>query len=201
MKRQIIISIKLFAVLTVLLGIVYPLVVTGVAQLVFRQKADGSLIVQDGKVIGSKLIGQKFDTAAYFSSRPSATDYGALPSGASNLGPSSSKLKQQVEEREKRWLQLNPQATPGNIPPEMLFTSASGLDPHISPKAALQQVDRIVQARHFDDNQKQQLIALIGKLAEHPQFFVLGENRVNVLMLNLALDKLGATTAQTRQTD
>lgn len=198
MKRQIVISIKLFAVLTVLLGIIYPLAVTGVAQLFFGQKANGSLIVQDGKVIGSKLIGQKFDDTAYFSSRPSATDYNALPSGASNLGPSSSKLKQQVEEREQRWLQMNPQAAASHIPPEMLFASASGLDPHISPAAALQQVGRIAQVRHFDDNQKQQLVALVGKLSERPQFFVLGECRINVLTLNLELDKLAGTGPRIR---
>lgn len=192
MKTQLIISIKIFALFTILLGLIYPLFITAVAQLAYSKKANGSLIVQGNKVIGSKLIGQKFDSAAYFSSRPSATDYEALPSGASNLGPSSSKLKQQVAERKVRWEELNSQTASDDIPSEMLFTSASGLDPHISPKAALMQVDRIVRFRNFNNNQRERLQHLIAQLIEKPQFLVLGEYRINVLELNLNLNAIAS---------
>lgn len=190
MKTQLLISIKIFAVLTVLCGIVYPLFITGIAQLIFPEKANGSLIVLDKKVIGSELIGQKFDSIVYFSSRPSATDYNPLPSGGSNLGPTSSKLRQLVTERTSQFAKFNQLSGSEAIPSEMLFASASGLDPHISPKAALLQVDRIVIARHFNDEQKQKLERIISDQTETPQFFVFGEPRINVLALNLALDKL-----------
>ena len=190
MKKQIIISIKIFAVLTVLCGIAYPLLITGIAQLAFPEKANGSLIMKGNKVIGSELIGQKFDSIIYFSSRPSATDYNPMPSGGSNFGPTSSKLKQQIVDRKAQWVKSNPTSDPEKIPSEMLLASASGLDPHISPKAALLQVDRIVKARNFDDSKKQQLLKSISELSEAPQFLILGENRINVLVLNLELDKL-----------
>jgi K+-transporting ATPase ATPase C chain len=193
MKTQLIISIKIFAVLTVLCGVVYPLFITGIAQLVFPAKANGSLILQGNKVIGSELIGQKFDSIIYFSSRPSATDYNPLPSGGSNLGPTSSKLKQLVTERTSQFAKFNLLSGSDAIPSEMLFASASGLDPHISPKAALLQVDRIVKARNFDNNQKQKVIELIASKTESPQFDVLGATRINVLILNLELDKINHT--------
>ena len=190
MKTQLQIAIKIFALFTVLCGIAYPLLITGIAQLAFPEKANGSLIVQGNKVIGSKLIGQKFDSIIYFSSRPSATDYNPLPSGGSNLGPTSSKLKQLVADRTAQFAKFNQLSGSEAIPSEMVYASASGLDPHISPKAALLQVERIAKARQFDNSQKQQLLQVINKLAEAPQFSVLGENRVNVLALNLELDKL-----------
>lgn len=190
MKTQLLISIKIFALFTVLCGIAYPLLITGIAQLAFPEKANGSLIVQDNKVIGSELIGQKFDQDNYFWSRPSATDYSSMPSGGSNLGQTSSKLKQLVADRTTQWIKSNPTSEPGKIPSEMLLASASGLDPHISPKAALLQVDRIVKVRNLDDSQKQQLLKSISELSETPQFSFLGENRINVLALNLKLDKL-----------
>lgn len=190
MKTQLIISIKIFAVLTVLCGVAYPLFITGVAQVVFPAKANGSLIVLDNKVIGSELIGQKFDSIIYFSSRPSATDYNPLPSGGSNLGPTSSKLKQLVIDRTSQFIESNQLSASENIPSEMLLASASGLDPHISPKAALLQVGRIAKARQFNEQQKQQLEKVIADQTESPQFSFLGETRINVLVLNLALDKL-----------
>lgn len=189
MKIQLGVAIKIFAFFTVLLGLVYPLFVTGVAQILFPEKANGSLIIQGDTIVGSELIGQKFDSERYFSSRPSATDYSSLPSGASNLGPSSSKLKQQVADRKAEFIRINELSGSETIPSEMLFASASGLDPHITPQAALLQVDRIVKARHLSETGKQQIIQLIGKLSESPQFGLLGEERVNVLMLNLSLDK------------
>ena len=190
MKKQIIISIKIFAVLTVLCGIAYPLLITGIAQLAFPEKANGSLIMKGNKVIGSELIGQKFDSIIYFSSRPSATDYNPMPSGGSNFGPTSSKLKQLIADRKAQWVKSNPTSDPEKIPSEMLLASGSGLDPHISPKAALMQVERIVKARQFGNDKKQQILKAITELSEAPQFLILGENRINVLALNLELDKL-----------
>jgi potassium-transporting ATPase KdpC subunit len=190
MKTQLIISIKIFAVLTVLCGVIYPLFITGIAQVIFPAKANGSLIMQGNKVIGSELIGQKFDSIIYFSPRPSATDYNPLPSGGSNLGPTSSKLKQLVTDRSAQFTAFNQLSGSEVIPSEMLMASASGLDPHISPKAAFLQVNRIAKARNFSDEQKQKLQKLIAEQTESPQFLVLGETRINVLKLNLELDKL-----------
>jgi len=190
MKTQILIAIKIFALFTILLGLIYPLLITGIAQLTFPEKANGSLIIQDNKVIGSELIGQKFDTIIYFSSRPSATGYNLLPSGGSNLGPTSSQLKQQVADRTTLWVKSNPTSDPENIPAEMLFASASGLDPHISPNAAVLQVDRIAEVRQLSGDKKQKLIQSIKELSEAPQFGFLGEARINVLLLNIELDKL-----------
>ena len=108
MKTQLLISIKIFAFFTILCGIVYPLFITGIAQIVFPAKANGSLIIQDNKLIGSELIGQKFDSEIYFWSRPSATDYSSMPSGGSNYGPTSLKLKQLVADRTAQWMKSNP---------------------------------------------------------------------------------------------
>ena len=190
MKAQIIIALKIFILFTVLLGGIYPLVITGVAQLIFPEKANGSLIVVDNKAVGSKLIGQNFDNDLYFSSRPSATNYNPLPSGGSNLGLTSEKLRQQVAGRKLQFVKANQLPENMPIPSEMLFASASGLDPHISPNAAIIQVGRIENARNFNSTQKQQLFQAINRLTEEPQFLFLGEARINVLQLNLALDKI-----------
>lgn len=190
MKTQIVIALKIFILFTVLLGGIYPLVITGVAQLIFPEKANGSLIAVDNKPVGSKLIGQKFDSDIYFSSRPSAIDYNPLPSGGSNLGLTSEKLKQQVDERKLQFVKANQISESEPIPSEMLFASASGLDPHISPGAAIMQVGRIENARKFNSIQKQQLFQAINRLTEEPQFLFLGEARINVLQLNLELDKI-----------
>lgn len=190
MKAQIVIAIKIFILFTVLLGGLYPLVITGVAQLLFPEKANGSLIVVENKLVGSKLIGQNFDSNIYFSSRPSATDYNPLPSGGSNLGLTSEKLKQQVDGRKLQFVKANQLDENMPIPSEMLFASASGLDPHISPDAAIIQVGRIENARNFNSTQKQQLFQAINRLTEAPQFLFLGEARINVLQLNLELDKI-----------
>jgi K+-transporting ATPase ATPase C chain len=190
MKKQILIALKIFILFTVLLGVIYPLVITGIAQLAFPTKANGSLIVVDNKVVGSKLIGQNFSSDMYFTSRPSAIDYNPIPSGGSNLGLTSEKLKQQVTDRKSQFLKSNRLAENVSVPSEMLFASASGLDPHISPRAAKLQVERIAEARKFDNVQKQQLLQSIKELTEVPQFSILGESRINVLLLNLQLDKL-----------
>jgi K+-transporting ATPase ATPase C chain len=188
--KRLLISLKIFLFITVLTGIIYPLLITGVAQVVFPGKANGSLIVIDNKTVGSKLIGQKFDSKTYFISRPSAVSYNPLPSGGSNYGLTNIKLKNLVAERKKQFIDFNQLDSLTAIPSEMLFASASGLDPHISQKAALLQVDRVAKARNFNTIQKQNLVQSVKNLTETPQFLVLGEERVNVLVLNLELDKL-----------
>jgi potassium-transporting ATPase KdpC subunit len=190
MKTQTIIALKFLLVMTVLTGILYPLFMTGVAQLCFPYKANGSLVLKDGKIIGSELIGQKFDSNIYFWSRPSAIGYNPIPSAASNYGPTSDTLKKLVSARRILFAAKNSISDMTVIPTEMVFASASGLDPHISPHAALLQVDRVSRARNFDSYQKQKLEQSILDLTEKPQFFCLGEKRINVLLLNLKLDEI-----------
>jgi K+-transporting ATPase ATPase C chain len=188
--KRLLISIKIFLIFTVLTGIIYPLLVTGVAQIVFHNKANGSLIVSDNITVGSELIGQQFDSKTYFASRPSAILYNPLPSGGSNYGLTNSKLNNLVKERKRQFIDFNQLDSTTIIPSEMLFASASGIDPHISQKAVLLQVDRIVKARNFNTFKKQKLLQSITNLTQSPQFLILGEERVNVLLLNLELDKL-----------
>jgi len=188
--KTLIISLKIFLFFTVLTGIVYPLMITGIAQVAFHSKANGSIIMKDNKAIGSELIGQQFDSSIYFMSRPSAVSYNPLPSGGSNYGLTNPKLKEQVTERKQKFIALNQLAPTTVIPSEMLFASASGLDPHISLKAALLQVDRIVKARGFDATKKAELVKKITELTENPQFLCLGDQRINVLLLNLKLDEI-----------
>jgi potassium-transporting ATPase KdpC subunit len=188
--KTIIISIKILLFFTLLTGVVYPLLVTGIAQVVFPEKANGSLIIRDNKIVGSELIGQEFDAKEYFTSRQSAISYNPLPSGGSNYGLTNIKLKNLVAERKKQFIFFNQLDSLTTVPSEMLFASASGLDPHISQKAALLQVDRIVKARNFNTIQKQNLVQSVKNLTATPQFLILGEERVNVLILNLELDKI-----------
>jgi len=188
--KTFIISLKIFLFFTVLTGIIYPLFVTGIAQVIFPFKANGSLLVKNNQVIGSELIGQQFDSTIYFSSRPSAVSYNPLPSGGSNYGLTNPKLKKLVDERTLQFNSFNLLDSSAVVPSEMLFASASGLDPHISPEAAALQVDRIAKARNFNTSQKQKLMECIKDLSEAPQFLFLGEPRINVLMLNLKLDQI-----------
>ncbi|MCE5347524.1 MAG: potassium-transporting ATPase subunit KdpC [Bacteroidales bacterium] len=188
--KTLIVSIKIFLLFTVITGIIYPLLVTVIAQNLFPSKANGSLIFKGNKVIGSRLIGQKFDTTIYFSSRPSAISYNPMPSGGSNYGLTNVRLINLVNERKNKFIAFNQPDSLITIPSEMLFASGSGLDPHISPEAALLQVERITNARHFDDNQKKRVLQSIEYLTEKPQLSILGEVRINVLILNLELDKL-----------
>jgi potassium-transporting ATPase KdpC subunit len=182
-------ALKIFLVFTLLTGIVYPLIITGIAQVIFPCKANGSMIIKNDKVIGSELIGQNFDSAIYFSSRPSAISYNPLPSGGSNYSLTNDKLKKMVMERRKTFATVN-KLDEQNIPSEMFFASASGLDPHISPEAALMQVDRVARARDFNNEQKEKLRQTVLNLVETPQFHFFGEYRINVLLLNLETDKL-----------
>jgi len=189
-----IIALKIFLFFTILTGIIYPLIVTGIAQLVFPGQANGSIIVKDNVAIGSKLIGQQFDSTIYFSSRPSAIAYNPLPSGASNLGLTSAKLKHSVDSLTKHFIAFNQLDNNATVPSEMVFASASGLDPHISPQAAMLQVNRIAKARNFNETQKQELIQCVKAHTEEPQFLILGQERVNVLLLNIEIDKIGKPT-------
>ena len=190
MKTQTIIALKFLLVMTILTGIIYPLFMTGVAQLSFPSKANGSMVMKNGKIIGSELIGQKFDSIIYFWSRPSATGYNPVPSGASNYGPTSDTLKKLVTARRILFATKNSIADITSIPKEMVFASGSGLDPHISPESALLQLERVATARNLNESQKQKVQQLIKNKTEEPQFFIFGEPRINVFELNLALDKI-----------
>jgi len=179
-------AVALTIVLTVLVGIVYPFIMTGLSQLLFNEKARGSLIEREGKVIGSRLIGQPFNGAGYFHSRPSAagSGYDATASGGTNLGPTSKKLfGEQVRGRSKQLRTENPNA---EIPVDLITSSGSGLDPHISPAAAEFQIPRVARERRMSEDKVR---GLLGKHTEGRQFGVLGEPRVSVLELNLALDE------------
>lgn len=181
MWKQMLPGLRMTLLLTVLTGFVYPGFVTAVCQMLFRRQANGSLIERNGKVVGSALIGQGFSAAHYFHSRPSAAGangYDATSSSGSNLGPTSQKLIDRVRTAKAGWS--------GSIPADLLTTSASGLDPHISPASARLQVQRIAKARGIDDSM---VVALIGKFTEGRDLGFLGEPRVNVLLLNLALDE------------
>jgi K+-transporting ATPase ATPase C chain len=194
MKILFIQSLRLTAVCTVLTGLVYPLAITGVAQLAFRRAANGSLLDRGGKPVGSELLAQKFESPRYFWPRPSAGDYATAPSGASNFGPTSAALQSNVVARARAFLAANPPPTPAKpgadlclVPADMVFASGSGLDPHISPEAAHAQVKRVAAARGLDPKH---VAALAERFIEPPQFGILGEPRVNVLRLNLTLDEL-----------
>ena len=184
------ISLKVFVFFTVITGVFYPALVTIIAQIAFPEKSNGSLLMKNNRIIGSQLIGQVFDSTIYFSSRPSAIEYNPLPSGGSNFGLTNSKLKEFVCLRRKEFIKDNQLDSLAEVPSEMLFASASGLDPHIKPQSAILQVIRIVKARKFSEAQKQQLINIIIGLTEKPQLMFLGEERINVLLLNLKLDEI-----------
>jgi K+-transporting ATPase ATPase C chain len=180
-------SIRLLAWFTVLCGGIYTLAVTGVCQTLFKSKADGGLVAaKDGSLQGSELLAQKFASDRYFWERPSAVDYNPQSSGGSNLGPTSAALKKAVDDRKDALLKAHPGA--GDPPQDLLFASASGLDPHISPEAARYQIDRVAKARNFGPAQVTALKALVESSVEAPDAGIFGQARVNVLKLNLALD-------------
>lgn len=183
--KDLITSALLILVFTISLGIIYPLAVWGVSQVIFPFQANGSLIEKNGEIIGSELIGQSFSGAKYFHSRPSAAGngYDAGTSGGSNLGPTSQKLIERIKnDTENRQIE-NPSQT---IPADLITASASGLDPHISPAAAEFQISRVARERNISETVLRELVA---KFTENRTFGILGESRVNILKLNLALDK------------
>lgn len=199
MLKQIRPAILMIVLMTTLTGLAYPLAMTGIAGLVFPYQAGGSLVERDGKVVGSALIGQNFTTDIYFHGRPSATTdtdpadssntvpapYNAQNSGGSNAGPTSKALLDRVKDDAAKLAAENPAAP---VPVDLVTTSASGLDPDITPAAALFQVPRVARARKLPEDRVRQMVA------EHTEgrlFGLIGEDHVNVLALNLALDALG----------
>jgi len=177
-----------FVITVILTGLIYPAFITIIAQTVFRDKAQGSIIRNSGEVVGSYLIAQKFDKDKYFWPRPSAVGYNPMPSGGSNLSATSKILQETVKKREKMLLSSNRTKKGTQIPSDLLYASGSGLDPHISPASALFQADRVAKARRIE---KAKLIELINKATEQRDFLIFGEPRVNVLKLNLLLDSMG----------
>jgi K+-transporting ATPase ATPase C chain len=184
MKKNFLISIWFTVVTTVLFGLIYPLAVTGISKVLFRDRANGQLIEKSGRIIGSRIIGQAFTGPGYFHSRPSGagTGYDATSSGGSNLGPTNKALIARVDDDVKLLHAENPSAP---IPVDLVTTSGSGLDPDISPAAAEFQIPRVARERHMSEAE---LRALVARHTEGPQLGFLGEPRVNVLELNLELD-------------
>jgi K+-transporting ATPase ATPase C chain len=178
-------AILITFVLTIITGILYPLAVTGIAQTIFHKQANGSLIERDGKVIGSEIIGQNFAKPEYFPPRPSQNSYDAANSGGSNLGPTNPALADRLKKDAETFRKDNPEYT-GPIPADAITASGSGLDPEISPANAISQAARVAKARGASTDAVQNLVAINTKQRD---LGVLGEPRVNVLKLNMALDQ------------
>jgi potassium-transporting ATPase KdpC subunit len=187
--KTMMIAMRAALVTIVLTGLIYPFLMTGLAQVLFPWRANGSLVTdEDGQVVGSELIGQSFANPAYFQPRPSAAGekgYDATSSSGSNLGPTSKKLQDRINDDLKRLKTENPEAA-GPVPAELVTASASGLDPHLSPEGMLWQVPRVAKARNIAPDRVK---AVVDANVEGRTFGILGEPRVNVLLVNLALDR------------
>ena len=188
MWQQILPGIRIKIFMTILLGVLYPLGITGISQMLFPHQANGSLVTAGGKVIGSELIGQNFAKPEYFQPRPSAAGndgYDPTASSGSNYGPTNQKLVDRVKASIDKFRKDNPDYT-GPLPADLVTASASGLDPHISPDSAVAQMARVAKARGVTTDQVNQLVA---RLTEGPDLGLLGEPRVNVLRVNMAMDE------------
>jgi K+-transporting ATPase ATPase C chain len=196
MTKLIIQSIRQTILWTVVTGIAYPVVITLIAQGAFKEQANGSLVTHDGKIVGSALLAQQFQGTNYFWPRPSACTYGCSPSGlvassGSNLGPTSGPLQTNVVNNIATFISGNNLPTNTVVPADMVYASASGLDPHISPEAARLQIGRVAASRGLKE---EQVKALVERFTEPPQLGFLGQARVNVLLLNVALDEADAAS-------
>jgi K+-transporting ATPase ATPase C chain len=195
MWTQLLPALRMTVIMTVLTGLVYPLAMTGVSQAIFPAKANGSLITKNGHLVGSALIGQNFAKPEYFHPRPSAAGndgYDAMSSGGSNFGPTNQKLADRIKAAVAQFRKDNPDYQ-GPLPADLVTTSGSGLDPHISPAAAAVQVARVARARGVA---VERIEALVVAHTEAPDLGFLGEPRVNVLSLNLALDEQAPVSRQ-----
>jgi K+-transporting ATPase ATPase C chain len=195
MTKLVIQSIRQTLLWTVVTGIVYPLVITLIAQVAFKDQANGSLVTRGGKIVGSALLAQQFQGTNYFWPRPSACSYGTGASGivassGSNLGPTSAPLQTNVMNNTAAFISGNNLPTNTVVPAEMVYASASGLDPHISPEAAQLQAARVAGARGLSE---EKVKALVDRFIEPPQWGFLGQARVNVLLLNVALDEMNSS--------
>lgn len=185
--RHMVAGIRMIVLMTVVLGVVYPLAFTAFAQVAVNDRADGQLVEFDGKVVGSRLIGQTFTAPTHFHSRPSAVDYDGASSGGSNLGPTDPALLDLVEARIRDYRELNGLSDDVAIPVDAVTASGSGLDPDISPANALLQANRVAEANGVDVDV---IVGLIGDNTEHRPLGILGDDAVNVLELNIAVDEL-----------
>lgn len=187
MKTHFIASLKLTFLTMILFGVIYPLTITGIAKLTAANGGEGNTVKVSGKTVGFEVIGQSFESDKYFNSRPSAVGYNAAATGGSNKGPTNPDYLDQVEERISDFLKKNPAIKREQVTVDMVTASGGGLDPHISPEAALIQIGRIAQTRGLDE---QQVRSLVDQHTEPPLFGLFGTARVNVLALNISLDQL-----------
>ncbi|MEP6735910.1 MAG: K(+)-transporting ATPase subunit C [Chryseolinea sp.] len=186
MKNHLIVGLKITLITIMLFGVLYPLVITGIAKVIAPNGGKGQEVILNGKLVGFELIGQKFDDDKYFNGRPSAVDYNATGTGGSNKGPSNPEYLSQVKARIDSFLVHNPSVSKAQIPVDLVTASGGGLDPHISPASAKVQVDRISMIRKLD---KEKVKSLVQEHIERPTLGI-GTARVNVLRLNIALDAL-----------
>jgi K+-transporting ATPase ATPase C chain len=186
MKSQLRPTLVIFLLFSILTGFFFPLLVTAAAQVLFPAQANGSLVTSHGQTVGSRLIAQPFDDPRYFWSRPSAANYNAAASSGSNLGPNNPALLDAVQTRINALKAADP-ANLARIPADLVTASASGLDPHISLESAIYQIARVARVRKLNESQ---VLEIVDQYTEGRQFFILGEPRVNVLLLNLGLDAI-----------
>jgi len=192
MKTTILQALRMLFVMTVFTGIIYPVAMTLLSLAVFPYQAKGSMIEKNGAIVGSELIGQGFVSDKYFNSRPSGIGYNPMPSCGTNWGPTDKRMQDSAKARTAQFKLQNNLSAAMIVPKDMLFASASGVDPHISPEAAQLQIERIAKVRGFNTEQTSSLKKLVEDFTQGPQLKLFGDPRVNVLKLNLAVDELQA---------